>query len=254
MHADFISKFKLSIYLSLHIKRVSESVSMHMSDRSRIGQILESDLLIPTVIVDESCVGKVVQYIVSLFSQLRENTKGDWTSQLRGDDLMIDFLIPSIRDKLSSFVAKKSALAEIFMIEHVFFSRSKTKVIFTIVTEQSTPIIQTLDSVKQIPALYRVASRGPPTRHSVYVDLVIKALSKLQAPEFELVRTEIVSKCITAFGDSISDLLAKEKGKGKSGEGEKIRAQVSLDVFKFSEFVKSNFGNVNLESLEKYSN
>ena len=238
MSSEFLSKFKLSIYVGLHVKRVTDLLNPVLSDPRKVVETIQAELIQESVIIDGSCTARVVQFVLSIFAQLR-----DQKDDLSKTELMIESLIPSIRESFARFVPDSIAVP-LFAIELKLFANARDRMTEKLVTDASAPIIQTLESVKQISALYRVASRGAPTRHSVYVDLAIKALPKVEESEPKAVAHRIVAKCVDAYITNVRELMEKEKNKGKPIESEKIQTQIRLDCAKLEEYLKVNFSTV----------
>jgi len=244
---DVITKFKTSIYILLHMKRISELLSL--SDPIRTLSVLESELFNRNdVLLDDPTVhSKTSLFVFDLIARFRTTgLEMSWEDQVRRFDQVIDTLIPGIRK--NSFFATHASMARVFDIENQLFAHARDRLLDSAVQEIASPIIQTLESVKQISALYRVASRGHPTRHSVYIDLAIKGLSQWTIDKTSATGKRVsalaVARICRAFVYTVQEMLVKERSRaGKPGEFEKISAQIDLDMLKLYDFLRSEFPN-----------
>ena len=232
---DIVTKFKTSIFISLHLKRVSELLAS--ADPSRTLDVLHAELLNrEDVILDDPTVkSKIALFVFDLLARFRTlGSELAWQDQVTRFDQIIESLIPGLEK--NDFFSTPS-MQRVFEIEKLLFLSARDQLLDSAVQEAAAPIIQTLESVKQISALYRVASRGHPTRHSVYIDLAIKGSTQWRDSLDKRVASLAANRVASSFNSSVKDMLAREKSRaGKPGEVEKISAQINLDVKKLSEF------------------
>ena len=241
---EIISRFKTSIYVGLHLKRVTELVSGIVNDPQAVVGVVVTEILNrkDVCIEDENACTRIIQFVFDILAKIRldiDHQTNDWSESLKRTDLMVNSLLPILKDNFHNIpFFSASVIDRLLAIESAIFKKLKFKSMMRVVDEASFAIIQTLESVKQVPALYRVAtSRSAPTRHSVYVDLTMKAYAAWRdsaGPSAPLVSSQIVHKCISTYTHIVDDLL-----KARAGVDNKTKAQIQLDARKLYEFFQS---------------
>ena len=235
--SDYRSKWKVQIYVSLSMKNFSHKIlRVPFLDRPRL-LLDESVATIPRLIgLGQGVLPRTVESMVELADAVTAGVEGDKQTQFSFyKDLAGTF------GQLMSFFPL--SVQPVFENEVKIFRKKCDEVILSVVSEISTPMSQTYDSVKQVSALYRVASnRGLPTRHSVYVDLAMKPLQNLRDSIADdhfkhLVESLVVSTALKSYMQSVTDLVKKEQARGGKDEVEKIIAQIRLDLSKTRELV-----------------
>jgi hypothetical protein len=239
---EIVSKFKTSIYVAIHIKRVNEMLAT-CSGPDQVFGILETELLRreDVCFADPVVASKIAQFVFETIARLRTSASLEDLGSLNS---IMETHLPRLKEKFSAKIFSQPVLERLFKIERALVEKTRDRVVSKIVTETCTPLFQTLDSVKQISALYRVASRGAPTRHSVYIDLAIKgftawndSLASQHSDATRMIVSLVIERCISSLVTASRELLAKEKS--RSGpEYEKIEAQVYLDVRKLASFFR----------------
>ena len=279
--SEFLGKFKTSIYFNLKARQFTEGVQ-NTSDQ--VVNVIVNDLFAATVVIEDSMIPKAARVMVEILERIR-TAEDDSHLTVRMTRLrrMIDSVLPHLADAVMSQVSKLTTkhipselVGDLIKTQSDLFGISIGTMLHAMAAEVSGPIVQTLESVKQVSTLYRVASRGIPVRHSVYVELAMKpiaaflasigAVSTLTEDDRSwVVRSvggRIADTCLSAFAGFVAELLSKEKARAKPStpsptsppsELDKITCQLYFDCGKLIEFFSDpKFGNRRNEQLDSY--
>ena len=241
---EFLAKFKTSIFVGLYVKRVTDDAA----DPSVVLSRIAAELLKPELLVDGSGVEKVLQLVLTQIQRLRDTG---------GSADAVGTISRQLREWLSEYPEIVERIDALMKIQAEMVTRATEARAETEVSHIAAPILQAMEAVKQIPALYRVASRGAPTRHSVYVDLAIKSLTAATSDVKPDTLERVVNRCVVVYATNVTDLLTKEKSRpsAKPGESEKIQAQIRIDCTKLMEYLSASFPSLeNLQLLNQFMN
>ena len=230
VHRGLTLKFKVSIYYSLRVAPLLESVCEANLEKA-VGDLFSEQNLI-----DSSLTGKAVQCMVDMFCQVR-----DQISMLAKEDklMAISLVKKNLTEKISLSIITSQEINRLIAIQENLNRILFDTIVSEFVSETITVPLQILESVKQVSALYRVTSRGFPSRPSAYVDLVIKPVSVVisfldaeDAISLKII-TEIAESIFDAFTRNSKEVLLREKQRPVSStsatETEKISSQLFLD-------------------------
>ena len=266
--AEFLGKFKTSIYFNMATKPIIDTVSVG-DVGGTISTILDR-LFSPEILIDKKLIPRAVQLMVDLLEKLRTNASVKGLARISKLGKLFDS-IPSLESVVELPVDK---LSQLLAVETQLVAHTMHALISAVVSEVSNPIITTLESVKQVSALYRVASRGLPNRHSVYVELAMKSvaafseqLAGVPASDREWLERAIGEKisfaCSEAFASQVSDLMVRERQRPSTSttspsELDKISCQLYLDMAKVDESLltgrrSEKFKNVMIEFKKCYA-
>jgi hypothetical protein len=243
-----VSKFKIIMYINLHLKRISDIIGQGTGDPQTIITVVISEILARNdVMLDDSEASiRIMQFIFDdVIVKIRQKiSTSSWLETAKNIAVCMNVLLPRLKNEFDKIpFISQSVVERIISIETTLFQKLRDRTINKVVTDACGPIIQTLESVKQVPALYRVAAtRASPTRHSVYVDLAIKAFTTWRDSmgddeSFAFVADKIVYKCVSVYLSMVADLVVRDKSRG--GMDEKTRLQIILDSKKLYEFFRS---------------
>jgi hypothetical protein len=260
-HVGFLDKFKASIYFNIKIKRIVDSVPSCTIDQ--IFQYISNDLFSDDFLIDKSLIPRAFRIMIDILGQIRSVVPDSIDDLLVRACLLLGMVndhLVHMRETLIRPVGRYVRLELLHRLvdnEVQLFKVSINKMVNKIITEASIPIVQTLESVKQISSLYRVASRGLPSRHSVYVELASKSMSgpleKFRIVENVEFRSTLISefskKCLDTYSGLVTDLLTKERSRSNNSvELEKITCQLYLDMKKLGESLEPTLPMSNLIS------
>ena len=255
--SEYRSKWKLQIYVSLCMKQLAQQVlASPLTDRPRV-LLEQSAVFIPRLTsLGPQQIPRLIESLVELFDSLSQ--------AVDQDKITLYFFyqeICTVFSELKSCFPK--SIHSMLGNEEKIFRKKSDGILLATVTEIATPMSQTYDSVKQVSALYRVASnRGLPTRHSVYVDLAIKPLQTFR-DSYKDERSELFGKTVESivaqtveksYMQSITDLMAKEQSRGGKEELEKISAQILLDMKRTEELLSPNITSEFKSFIAKFAN
>ena len=227
---EYRAKWQLGLYLSMRVK-------------SSVHSMEELENILPKLVLRPDLLPQLVELLVERMDGWRK------PQAITGDEYLRLTRLAQETDQMGLKIVPftNSEVGKIFSIQARLISNSAEALLSSIVHAVGTPISTVLDSVKQVSALYRVASaRPPPTRHSVYVDLAWKGVGEFllrmaQDPKLvSLVGTRLAQSVLPKYQKSCAELLVRERARG-GAEVEKIEAQLELDRLRLLELFQRDF-------------
>ena len=243
---EFQAKWKIQIYVSMCMKQLSQQIlTSPVSERPRV-LLEQAAMYVPRLVsLNQSVMPRLMELLIELFDSLVKNL-------IDQDKVTLFFyyqdLAAVVPELISCFPAP---IHTMLYNEQKIFKKKADEILLATVSEISSPMSQTYDSVKQVSALYRVASnRGLPTRHSVYVDLAVKPLQNFRdsfhsgdtnriAQFKQIVEAIVTRNVLKSYMQSVTELMAKERGRGGKDELGKISCQILLDLKRTKELMFS---------------
>ena len=246
---SFMGKFKVSIYFNLRVKALLET-----ERAESIGDTIEK-LFSGKILIDRKILfGKSVQVMLDILARSRTSAEQDATTSSLGKITLLKEIFERKIIEVEIFLKEKICVEEKVMrlveIQKQLALLQRNKLVEAIVEETTRGPVQTLDSVKQMSALYRVVSRGFPTRPSAYVDLVLKPISAFLESLggdgewfMDPIGVKVVGRIYASFTLQAKQLIKREEDKKSTIlEKDKIICQLYLD------------GSRILDTLSKYVN
>ena len=255
---SFMGKFKVSIYFNLRVKALLET-----ERAESIGDTIEK-LFSGKILIDRKMLfGKSVQVMLDILARSRTAAEQDATTGSLGKITLLKEIYERKIIEVEIFLKEKICVGEKVMrlveIQKQLALLQINKLVEAIVEETTRGPVQTLESVKQMSALYRVVSRGFPTRPSAYVDLVLKPISAFleslggDGEWFtDNIGAKVVGRIYGSFTLQAKQLIKREEEKKSTIlEKDKIICQLYLDG---SRILDTLFKYVNVEEGEELAN